>query len=68
MMPPSCIAWGKNVSGVRLKLNDLFDAPTIAAAMSQQLNPPSNPYGGYYVTDWTQQHANFFRACKWRSV
>jgi lipoprotein-releasing system permease protein len=50
------------VSGVRLKLDDLFDAPTIAAAMSEQLNRVPNPNGAYYVTDWTQQHANFFRA------
>jgi len=53
---------GNNVSGVRLKLNDLFDAPTISAAMSEQLNRQNNPNGNYYVTDWTQQHANFFRA------
>jgi lipoprotein-releasing system permease protein len=53
---------GANVSGVRLKLDDLFDAPTIAAAMTAQLNRPPTPYGNYYVTDWTQQHANFFRA------
>lgn len=53
---------GQNVSGVRLKLDDLFDAPTIAAAMSAQLNNASNPDGSYFVTDWTRQHANFFRA------
>lgn len=53
---------GQNVSGVRLKLNDLFDAPAIAASMTEQLNRQLNPYGSYYVTDWTQQHANFFRA------
>jgi lipoprotein-releasing system permease protein len=53
---------GQNVSGVRLKLDDLFDAPTIAAAMSVQLNNASNPDGNYFVTDWTRQHANFFRA------
>ncbi|MFA6386089.1 MAG: lipoprotein-releasing ABC transporter permease subunit [Candidatus Paceibacterota bacterium] len=53
---------GQNVSGLRLKLDDLFDAPNVAAAMSGQLNRPPTPYGNYYVTDWTQQHANFFRA------
>ncbi|MFZ3086663.1 MAG: lipoprotein-releasing ABC transporter permease subunit [Methylotenera sp.] len=53
---------GQNVSGLRLKLDDLFDAPNVAAAMSEQLNRPPTPYGNYYVTDWTQQHANFFRA------
>jgi lipoprotein-releasing system permease protein len=50
---------GNKVSGVRLKLDDLFDAPSIAFSLRDQLNQ----YGGnYYVTDWTQQHANFFRA------
>jgi lipoprotein-releasing system permease protein len=53
---------GQNVSGVRLKLNDLFDAPSIAEAMSSQLNNASNDDNRYYVTDWTRQHANFFRA------
>jgi lipoprotein-releasing system permease protein len=53
---------GGNVSGVRLKLKDLFEAPTIAASMTDQLNRRLNPFGNYFVTDWTQQHANFFRA------
>lgn len=44
------------VSGLRLKLGDLFDAPAASQMLSQQLN------GAYYVTDWTQQHANFFKA------
>lgn len=47
------------VSGLRLKLEDLFDAPSIATTLSAQLNR----YGSvFYVSDWTQQHANFFRA------
>jgi lipoprotein-releasing system permease protein len=53
---------GDKVSGVRLKLDDLFNAPAISASISEQLNRSANQYGGYYVTDWTQQHANFFRA------
>ena len=53
---------GDQVSGVRLKLNDLFDAPAIGATISQQLNNQSLGQDAYYVTDWTQQHANFFRA------
>ncbi len=53
---------GDQVSGVRLKLDDLFDAPAIAAVMSVQLNRQSPDQGLYNVTDWTQQHANFFRA------
>lgn len=51
---------GNAVSGVRLKLDELFDAPQvsnqISGVLSQQLG------NQYYVTDWTQQHANFFRA------
>jgi lipoprotein-releasing system permease protein len=47
---------GDAVSGLRLKLGDLFDAPAASQMLSQQLN------GAYYVTDWTQQHANFFKA------
>lgn len=50
------------VSGVRLKLDDLFNAPVIAKAYSEQLNNSPNQYGTYYVSDWTQQHANFFKA------
>jgi lipoprotein-releasing system permease protein len=49
---------GENVSGLRLKLNDLFDAPEMASKLSLNLNPA----GAYFVTDWTQQHANFFKA------
>ena len=49
---------GDKVSGVRLKLDDLFNAPAIATTINAQLNQS----GSYYVTDWTQQHANFFRA------
>jgi lipoprotein-releasing system permease protein len=47
---------GTNVSGVRLKLNDLFDAPEEAKLLNQQL------HNNYYVSDWSQQHANFFKA------
>jgi lipoprotein-releasing system permease protein len=51
-----------NVSGVRLKLDDLFDAPAISTVMAAQLNNSPNSNAIYYVTDWTQQHANFFKA------
>lgn len=47
---------GDRVSGVRLKLQDLFEAPQLA----QTLNRESQ--GRYFVSDWTQEHANFFRA------
>lgn len=49
---------GEQVSGLRLKINDLFDAPTMTA----ELNKSLQPLGAYYITDWTQQHANFFKA------
>jgi lipoprotein-releasing system permease protein len=44
------------VSGVRLKLEDLFRATQVAYELSAQLGPE------YYVSDWTMQNANFFRA------
>lgn len=49
---------GDKVSGLRLKINNLFDAPTMTAELNDQLMP----LGAYYITDWTQQHANFFKA------
>ena len=47
-----------NVTGLRLKLDDIYDAPRLARQLSAQLP------GGYRVEDWTRQHANFFRAVK----
>lgn len=44
------------VSGVRLKLDDLFNAPVIGREISDVL--PFN----LEVRDWTRSHANFFRA------
>ena len=46
------------VSGLRLKLDDLFRAPAIAHALNTDLQSE----GRYFISDWTQQHANFFRA------
>lgn len=47
---------GDNVSGIRLKLDDLFAAPQVSYELSDDLR------GAYWVTDWTRQHANFFKA------
>jgi lipoprotein-releasing system permease protein len=47
---------GDAVSGVRLKLDDLFAAREVARALSSRLGP------NVYATDWTRSHANFFRA------
>ena len=48
---------GDKVSGLRLKLVNLDDAPLMAAQLTSQLTP----YGQYYVSDWTQQ-SNIFKA------
>ncbi|GAB4167976.1 MAG: lipoprotein-releasing ABC transporter permease subunit [Wenzhouxiangellaceae bacterium] len=47
---------GEGVSGVRLKFDDLFRARTIAGELARQLP------GFYRVRDWSQSHANWFRA------
>ena len=47
---------GTAVSGVRLKLADLFAARAVAQDLAATVG------GNLYVTDWTRSHANFFRA------
>src|SRR3546814_6999723 len=47
---------GDTVSGVRLKLYDMFAAPRVSRELANQLP------GIYYISDWTRSHANFFRA------
>lgn len=44
------------VTGLRLKLDDLNAAPRIARELQAELG------FGYNVSDWTRQHANFFKA------
>ena len=44
------------VSGVRLKLDDLFAAPRVARELMNLVE------GDVYIADWTRSHANFFRA------
>jgi lipoprotein-releasing system permease protein len=46
------------VTGVRLKLDDMFNAPWVVRELAQTLP------GTFQVSDWTQQHANFFRAIR----
>lgn len=48
----------EKVTGIRLKLTDLFDAQRV----SRQLNEQFGDY--YWVRDWTRQHRNFFQALK----
>lgn len=47
---------GDGVSGIRMKLDNLLDAPAFAARLAPQLPR------GYLIADWTQQNANFFKA------
>ncbi|MDD3762805.1 MAG: lipoprotein-releasing ABC transporter permease subunit [Nevskiales bacterium] len=49
---------GGDVSGVRLKLDDMFQAPRVSRDVAASLP------GMYYVSDWTRSHANFFRAVR----
>ncbi len=47
---------GSRVSGVRLKLDDLFAAREVSRELGATLPPET------YAFDWTRSHANFFRA------
>jgi lipoprotein-releasing system permease protein len=47
---------GDRVSGVRLKLADLFQSREVARDLTLHLR------GDVFVSDWTRSHANFFRA------
>ena len=44
------------VSGVRLKLDDKYLAPKVSLDLNRLFD------GEYFVTDWTQDHVNFFKA------
>ena len=50
------MGFGDAVSGVRLKLTDMWEAPQEAREIAYSLG------GLYRMVDWTQVHANFFRA------
>ena len=44
------------VSGVRLKLDDLFKAPRVSRELAGRIDADA------FISDWTRSHANFFRA------
>ena len=46
---------GNKVTGLRLKLDDIFAAPRLVREIALALG------GGYYVNDWTNKNINFFR-------
>src|SRR5579872_3059723 len=47
---------GDRVTGVRLALRDALQAPAIVRKLAIGLG------GGFYVSDWTRNHVNFFRS------
>ncbi|MCB2263820.1 MAG: lipoprotein-releasing ABC transporter permease subunit [Candidatus Thiosymbion ectosymbiont of Robbea hypermnestra] len=49
---------GEGVTGVRLKLTDLFAAPRLVREIAYDLG------GLYRIIDWTQHHQNFFAALR----
>ncbi|MDB2461502.1 lipoprotein-releasing ABC transporter permease subunit [Gammaproteobacteria bacterium] len=49
---------GNNVTGLRLKLNDLFKAKKVSNSIN------SYPNTDYIVIDWTMMNKNFFNALK----
>lgn len=48
----------QNVTGVRLKLHDIWQAWSVARDLANRME------GIYSVRDWSSDHANFFRALK----
>jgi lipoprotein-releasing system permease protein len=52
------VKMGEGVTGVRLKLTDIWDAWNVARSLADRMQ------GYYRVHDWTRDHANFFRSLK----
>ena len=48
--------YGGAVSGLQLKIDDLFNVFKLRTELQDKLD------NGFYLTDWTQQHVNFFKA------
>jgi lipoprotein-releasing system permease protein len=48
---------GEDITGLRLALDDPLRAPATVRRIALALGGP-----GYYVSDWTAEHANFFRS------
>jgi lipoprotein-releasing system permease protein len=47
---------GDKVSGIRLALQDPLKAPSVVVKLARDMG------GGFYVSDWTRNHVNFFRS------
>ncbi len=53
---------GEGVTGLRLQLSDMMQAGSISREVARSLD------GIFRVSDWTQQHANLFRAIQMEKV
>lgn len=53
--------WQDKVTGLRLKLADVFAAPGVANFLYTRILPPNQ---GYYPTDWTRRHSNLYYAIR----
>lgn len=49
---------GHDVSGLRIRIDNIYAAPFMSAQLASQLPP------NYYVGNWTQQYGEFFHAIK----
>ena len=47
---------GESVTGLRYALEDPYAAPRLIRGIAVELG------GGFYISDWTRRHANFFRS------
>ena len=47
---------GGGATGLRLAVEDIFRAGSVAADLARSLG------GGFYISDWSRQHVNFFRS------
>jgi lipoprotein-releasing system permease protein len=50
--------YGDTVSGVEIKLTDIYDAPAVRSDLNKELGPP------FFVKDWMMMNKNLFSALK----
>jgi lipoprotein-releasing system permease protein len=50
---------GEQVTGLRLALDDPFVAPDLVRSVAMAIDLDGN---GFYISDWTRDHANLFRS------
>ncbi len=49
---------GDSVTGIEVRVNDIYKAGEIAQALKQRLGPP------FYISDWIKMNSSFFSALK----